>query len=243
MPLTFSHPAIILPAKYLPEKWVSMTALIVGSVTPDFEYFIRLREESFYTHTLAGIFCLDLPAALLLTFIYHYLVRDLFISNIPGFFRKRFSPYMHFKWWQYFKQHFLVVIICLLVGIASHLFWDSFTHLDGYFVRIIPVLKQSTHIFGSRIQYARLLQTISTIVGAAVILFAIMRMPAADKYATPNMPVDYWLIIVGVGITVICIRIISNLYDFGIEGIAISFLSGIIAGSIIAPLFIPKNTT
>src|ERR1700728_4332904 len=101
MPLTFSHPAIILPAKYLPEKWVSMTALIVGSVTPDFEYFIRLREGSYYTHTWTGMLWLDLPVGLLLTFIYHYMVRDLFICNTPVFFRKRFSPYINFNWGQY----------------------------------------------------------------------------------------------------------------------------------------------
>ncbi len=241
MPLTFSHPAIILPAKYLPEKWVSMTALIVGSVTPDFEYFIRLREESFYTHTLAGMVCLDLPVALLLTFIYHYIVRNLFICNIPGFFRKRFSPYMNFNWWQYFKQHFWVVMICLLVGISSHLFWDSFTHPDGYFVREIPVLRQSTYIMGNRMLYARVVQTISTIVGAAVILFAIMQMPASNKSVAPNSPIDYWLIIIGAGVAVSCIRVASYTYGLWVEATAIPFLSGIIAGSIIAPLFIPKN--
>lgn len=241
MPLTFSHPAIVLPAKYLPEKWVSMTALIVGSVTPDFEYFFRMREESFYTHTWAGMFYLDLPLGLLLTFIYHYLVRDLFICNIPAFFRKRFSPYTNFNWGNYFKQHFWIVIICLLIGIASHLFWDSFTHPEGHFVREIPMLKQSTYIMGSRIQRARLLQTISTIVGAAVILFAIMRMPPANNYVVPNQPVDYWLIIIGAGVTVICMRMVSYIYDFGLEGTAIPFLSGMIAGSVIAPFFIPKK--
>ncbi|WP_262496247.1 DUF4184 family protein [Flavobacterium piscis] len=39
MPFTFSHPAIILPLKYLPKNWISLTGLIIGSLTPDFEYF------------------------------------------------------------------------------------------------------------------------------------------------------------------------------------------------------------
>ena len=241
MPLTFSHPAIVLPAKFLPEKWVSMTALIVGSVTPDFEYFFRMRETSFYMHTWAGMVCIDLPLGLLLTFIYHYIVRNLFICNIPGFFRKRFSPYMNFNWGEYVEQHFWMVIICLLLGTASHLFWDSFTHPEGHFVKVIPVLKQSTYIFGSRIQYARVLQTISTIVGAIVILFAIMRMPVAHYYAAPDEPFNYWLIIVGMGVVVICMRMVSYIYDLNMEGTAIPFLSGMIAGSIIAPFFIPKK--
>ncbi|WP_240482010.1 DUF4184 family protein [Flavobacterium psychrophilum] len=39
MPFTFSHPAIILPLRYLPRQWFSLTGLIIGSLTPDFEYF------------------------------------------------------------------------------------------------------------------------------------------------------------------------------------------------------------
>lgn len=56
MPFTFSHPAIILPFKYLPNRWISMTGLIIGSLTPDFEYFIRMKIESYYSHTNAGLF-------------------------------------------------------------------------------------------------------------------------------------------------------------------------------------------
>src|ERR1700679_1542072 len=133
MPLTFSHPAIILPAKYLPEKWVSMTGLIIGSITPDFEYFMRMKVESIYSHTWLGMFWFDLPLAFILTFIYHYIIRNSFISNSPRFLKKRLSRYMDFSWINYFKHHFLQVIICLLIGIASHIFWDGFTHPHGDF--------------------------------------------------------------------------------------------------------------
>ena len=40
---------------------------------------------------------------------------------------------MDFKWINYFKHHFFKVIICLLLGIASHIFWDGFTHPGGDF--------------------------------------------------------------------------------------------------------------
>jgi hypothetical protein len=42
MPFTFAHPAIVLPLKHLPKRWYSLTGLIIGSMTPDFEYFIRM---------------------------------------------------------------------------------------------------------------------------------------------------------------------------------------------------------
>ncbi|QVE20785.1 DUF4184 family protein [Phocoenobacter atlanticus subsp. cyclopteri] len=35
----FSHPAIVLPLKNILGRHVSLIALIIGSLTPDFEYF------------------------------------------------------------------------------------------------------------------------------------------------------------------------------------------------------------
>jgi hypothetical protein len=54
MPFTFSHPAIILPLKYFKKKWFSLTGLVIGSMTPDFEYFVRMRIQSNYSHTIEG---------------------------------------------------------------------------------------------------------------------------------------------------------------------------------------------
>lgn len=237
MPLTFSHPAIILPAKYLPPKWVSMTGLIVGSVTPDFEYFVRMQEESAYTHTWAGMFWLDLPLAILITFIYHYIVRNGFVCNSPAFLRKRLSRYLNFNWGHYFKHHFLTVVICILVGIASHLFWDSFTHPNGDFVKRIFFLREYTDVAGFPVQNSRILQTISTIAGAIVVFYAIMRMPEDIHYAGLASPVDYWLILTGMGVVAINVRIIMNMYDFHFGDMALSFFTGTIAGSMIAPSF------
>jgi hypothetical protein len=55
MPFTFSHPAIILPLAYLPKKWYSMTGLVIGSLVPDFEYFLRMSMAGYHSHTIAGL--------------------------------------------------------------------------------------------------------------------------------------------------------------------------------------------
>ena len=41
MPFTFSHPAAVLPLRLLPRHWFSLTGLVIGSMVPDFEYFLR----------------------------------------------------------------------------------------------------------------------------------------------------------------------------------------------------------
>lgn len=73
MPFTFSHPAIILPLTSSKRQWFSATGLVIGSMTPDFEYFIRMKVQSDFSHTLPGLLWFDLPLGLLLSFIYNAL--------------------------------------------------------------------------------------------------------------------------------------------------------------------------
>ena len=138
MPFTFSHPAAILPVTLLPKKYYSLTGLVVGSIAPDFAYFIRMDTQSLYGHTIHGLFLFDLPMGLLIAIAYHQLVRNSLTDYSPGWIRSRIIPYKSFDWLQYLSLNRIVVIISVLFGSATHLFWDSFTHGDGYFVNIFP---------------------------------------------------------------------------------------------------------
>jgi len=88
MPFTFSHPAIVLPLTFKRLK-LSATALIIGSMVPDFEYFIRMTDHSRYSHTIAGLFWFDLPMGLLICFVYHGVVKDQLFNNLPPFLKQR----------------------------------------------------------------------------------------------------------------------------------------------------------
>ncbi len=158
MPFTFSHPALVLPLSFLPRHWFSMTGLIIGSLTPDFEYFLRMKIQSDYSHTLSGLFWFDLPLGILLTFIFHNIVRNSLFDNLPSTLYTRFASFKKFDWNYYFTRNWFVVIISIIIGAASHIFWDSFTHFDGYFVQTIPDLSKSTDIYGIKIQVLKKLQ-------------------------------------------------------------------------------------
>jgi hypothetical protein len=241
MPLTFSHPALVLPAKYLPERWVSMTGLIIGSVTPDFEYFLRMRVESIYSHTWAGMFWFDLPLSVLLTFIYHSIIRNSFICNSPLFLKRRLSRYMNFNWTEYFWHNIIKVFICLLAGIATHIFWDAFTHPRGDFVKMIPLLKENMFLFGAHIPDYKFLQYVSTVVGGIIVLYAVIRIPPAAEYAKPNHPFYYWFIVIGTGVVAANLRVLTGVNYADYFTVATSALSGSIAGVIIAPLFLERR--
>ena len=83
MPFTLAHPAIVLPLKYLPKKWISMTGLIAGSVMPDFESLLRMYSDKQLTHSWPGFFYFGLPLGILLTFLFHNIVRNPLIVNFP----------------------------------------------------------------------------------------------------------------------------------------------------------------
>lgn len=210
MPFTFSHPAIVLPLTFLPRKWFSLTGLVIGSLTPDFEYFLRMRIKSNYSHTIDGLFWFDIPLGLLLAFIFHNIVRNSLFDNLPTILKSRFSEFKQFDWNGYFKRSWFVVSISILIGAASHIFWDSFTHDHGYFVQTIPALQNSVDFLGGQIPILKILQHSSTLLGGLVIVFAIYKLPT-NKTEKENINLKYWTIFVGLTFTLIAIRFLSGL--------------------------------
>ena len=210
MPFTFSHPAIVLPLTFLPRKWFSLTGLVIGSLTPDFEYFLRMRIKSNYSHTIDGLFWFDLPLGLLLAFLFHNIVRDRLFDNLPKFLKSRFVTFKQFDWHGYFKPNWFVVAISILIGAASHIFWDSFTHDHGYFVQTIPALQKAVDFLGRQIPILKILQHSSTLLGGLVIAFAIYKLPT-KKIENENINLKYWAILAGLTLTIITVRLLIGL--------------------------------
>lgn len=216
MPFTFSHPAIVLPLTFLPRQWFSLTGLVIGSLTPDFEYFIRMRIQSDYSHTLSGLFLFDLPLGIFLTFIFHNIVRDSLFENLPTILKSRLSKFKLFNWGNFFKNNWLVVTISVLIGAASHLFWDSFTHDHGYFVKNIPALTDTVDLLGRQIPVFKILQHSSSLLGGLAIVFATLKIPP-DKNITGQFNQKYWGILTTLTLTIIVVRVLSGL-DFKLYG-------------------------
>ena len=211
MPFTFSHPAIILPVKYLPEKYYSFSAIVFGSMTPDFEYFIRMKDYSKYSHTLAGMIWFDIPLGLILLFVFHNVVRNILIKNLPFNFNIKFSEFEKFNWNKYFTGNTMVVLISLFIGIASHLFWDSFTHDGGYFSNAISFLRESYNISNIEISGANIFQYLGSIIGGVIILFFIAKMPEGRNTKQKNI-LPFWLSVSIIMIIVLKPKSLPGLY-------------------------------
>ncbi|MEO6523367.1 MAG: DUF4184 family protein [Mucilaginibacter sp.] len=239
MPLTFSHPAIVLPLNYLPKKWVSLTGLIAGSVAPDFEYFFRMKVSSIYSHTWLGMLWFDLPVAILICFVYHDAVKVQLISNLPSILNRRFKTYQAFNWNRHFIQNLLIVLMSIIIGIASHLFWDSFTHATGYFVELwnmtVPV-----KLSYFQIPLYKLIQHTSTIIGGIVILIAIYQMPMHTAIKNKSIA-KYWFTVAGITLAVILLRLLFGLDFHQYWNLIVTTISGVILAIVVTSLFISKS--
>lgn len=238
MPFTFSHPAIILPLKYLPKNWFSLTGLIIGSLTPDFEYFIRMKVQSNYSHTFYGMFWFDLPLAILLSFIFHNIVRNYLFFNSPNIIKSRVLIFSTFNWNIYFKEHWIIILISIIIGISSHLFWDGFTHNHGYFVDHFYSLKNSFSFLENEIiPIWKMLQHTSTLLGAVIIIVSFFKLPKNTISALNNHQ-KYWKTISILTLTISILRFMINLKLLSLGNIIVTVISAFMISLIITPFLI-----
>lgn len=200
MPFTLSHPSLFLPLIGVQRKWFSLTALIVGSMIPDFEYFIRMRIQSDYSHTLLSIFWFDLPLTILVAFIFYNIVRNSLYDNLPYFLQDRLKPLKKIDWNNYFIKNWFVVV-CALIGIFSHLLWDSFTHETGFFVEKASFLSSDILI----VPVYKILQHGSTLLGAFVICFVIWKLPCRDSVEKTKVNPCYWIFFVSIVLLIVAL--------------------------------------
>ncbi|MFN2439171.1 MAG: DUF4184 family protein [Chitinophagaceae bacterium] len=196
MPFTFAHPAIILPFAKLQKGWVSLTGLIIGSIVPDFEYFIRMDTRGTHGHTFAGVFYLDFPLSLLLCFVFHNLIRNALIKNLSIKMQQRFVKYIPFQWNAFFKKNWNLVVISIFIGIGSHFLLDSFTNSEGYFVNLIPFFKTPFSNEGQAPFFYQILYNVLSITGLIIMAYAIWRMPVHRRFRPTKPSAFYWTIIV-----------------------------------------------
>ncbi|MFD6285644.1 DUF4184 family protein [Streptomyces sp. NPDC060205] len=166
MPFTLSHPAAVLPLLRRP---FGRAALVAGSLAPDLPYFVvttglPVTAQSWYepfvnattSHTALGAVTVSLPYALTLWALFRVGHRPLAsllpIPGPPPPPRTAAERARRAGW----------IVLSALIGIATHLTWDAFTHHDGFFVTHAAWL--SSPLAGS-LTWARALQHASTIGG------------------------------------------------------------------------------
>lgn len=190
MPFTLAHPAAVLP--FLRQPFVPI-ALVAGAMAPDVPYFLKVptTSGSWYeplvnggnSHDLAQILTVGFPLALLLAAVLwlvskpvRWAVPDAWVPTRETA-RGRRPSSARIALWTFYS---------LLLGLATHIVWDSFTHSYGWVVQQIPFLAEQT-IAGVPIY--RILQHGSTLAGLVILaLWHLKRVKASPDSDTEGKP-------------------------------------------------------
>ncbi|WP_422658042.1 DUF4184 family protein [Paenibacillus sp. EC2-1] len=195
MPLTFAHPAIVLPFSRK-SKYVHFSALVLGSMAPDYEYFLRGQPLGEIGHTFSGFLILNLPMVVLIYCIYHVLIHQMLVSYLPNVIQDHSTR-------QVDSSRTLRVIVfgySAILGMLTHVVWDAFTHQKGFMVTRIPALGHTFQIAGYDIPVYKLLQHGSTLVGLSVIVAYMIYRASYQKGSkvmdiSPKQKLVFWFVL------------------------------------------------
>lgn len=184
MPFTPAHAAVALPFIRSP---LPTAAIAIGAMTPDVPLFFRVGVPYALTHDAVGIVVADLPIALVLLLIWRVVLRPAVSRLVPRWFAQRCPP----EWADPFSgwaetwggrstpalarlRAVALLVAALLLGIASHLLWDAFTHEGRWGSGILPIL---TAEFAGRlvVSWAQHVSSIAGFTAIAIVTAVVLR--------------------------------------------------------------------
>jgi Domain of unknown function (DUF4184) len=167
VPFTLAHAAAALPFR---RTRLVPSALVAGCFAPDFEYFLRLAPGGGFGHTWLGMFALDLPLTLVVLWLFHTYMKEPFLILLPIGFKQRLKVGTNiFRHWRPAQQ--ALIAISILVGAATHILWDSFTHPTFWPYRHWNLMSRTLSLpIVGEIQFYKLFQHGSTLIGVTLLL-------------------------------------------------------------------------
>jgi Domain of unknown function (DUF4184) len=175
MPLTTAHPVASILLRKPMGRFGVLSALIIGSMTPDFHYFIPLHVGRDHSHSLLGLVWYCLPMGLVSYWFFHRFFKHAFCDLLPLAVKQKIAWIIDQN--KTSKQiPFLAVVLSLLVGSLTHIVWDSFTHGTSPVVMAIsPLQYPITYIGDYAVTVYKVLQHGSSVVGTLVMSIWVAR--------------------------------------------------------------------
>jgi len=169
MPLTPAHAALALPLSRAAPA-LPLAPVVIGTLSPDFEYLLRLSPTGHFAHSLVGLVVFCVPVSLLAWGMWHAIVRPAFVRLLPPGMgvmtseRARGAP-------PSVATLAGLGAVAAFLGALSHVAWDAFTHANGWAVAHLPMLRADASLgWPLGVRWYRVLQHASSVAGMAVIL-------------------------------------------------------------------------
>lgn len=189
MPFTLAHPAAAVPLRRVLGRTGILSALVIGSMTPDFAYFLPIGITRGQSHTPAALLWFCLPIGLVTYVAFHGLVKRPLIALLPVRLSTHLAALVAPP---AVPGPALAVATSLVVGALTHIVWDSFTHGGAPAIHVLPRLRTAVVPIGVwDVQLFKLLQHASTALGLALLWHWSWRWyataPVRPHAATPTL--------------------------------------------------------
>lgn len=176
MPFTISHAAAVLP---LQKTRLPLAALMIGSMSPDFAYFLPGEPLREITHSIAGIFWFCWPVSAALWFLFVGVLEQPTLALLPDRWHAKFAPSDR----EVSVKTLALASAAVILGAATHVLWDSFTHRGTAVVDALPALHAvAFHAHGWRVRWFVVLQHLSSIFGLLTLLIWAWRLPPIHSF-------------------------------------------------------------
>jgi Domain of unknown function (DUF4184) len=192
MPFTLAHPAAAVPLLRPLGRYGVLSALVIGSLVPDFSYFLPFPVPRSRSHDLWGLFWFCMPMGVATYALFHTALAAPAIDLMPAALRSRCLAVQAAR----AKPALVAIAVSLFVGATTHIAWDAFTHAGAPIVRVSRALRfHLGTVSGYPISVYTILQHVSTLGGMALVLVWVLRWQRHAPPATsePRSSMRPWL--------------------------------------------------
>ncbi|HEX4936583.1 MAG TPA: DUF4184 family protein, partial [Gemmatimonadaceae bacterium] len=159
-------PAAALPVwPFVRRGVIPLAPFVLGAMVPDFEYLFRLEPLSLVSHSARGLLVFCLPVGVAAWLLWEMLLRPVGhdLVALPDA-----SSGGGAAWGR--------GVLALMLGSASHVAWDAFTHRYTWVADRWPLLRETAfRVGGSELPWFGVFQHASTVIGGGVVLWWLVR--------------------------------------------------------------------
>lgn len=184
MPFTLSHPAAAVALRPLQRRaQLPLSAIAIGAMVPDFEFFLYMTTRWHISHDPLGLFVFCLPVGLAVFALWEFILRGP-VRDLLGFAAADRAAPARVSWTR--------AGVAVVGGAASHIIWDGLTHGGRWADAVFPGLGRAALVVGNQpVAWFTVLDHVSTLVGGIVVLTWLHRM-LRDGGALPMLARPSW---------------------------------------------------
>ena len=144
----------------------------------------------------------------------------------------------------YLKNNWWIFLASALIGAASHIFWDSFTHNNRFFVRQFSSIYESVFVpfDGANYPLFYVLQQVSTAVGLLVVSIYILTKSPSYKTELISPRILYWILVFALAVIVLRLRFFIRPSDYDLGNVVVSSITGLLIGLVCCGFINFKNS-